>query len=50
LSGRIKLPADRRLDFVEFVKQEVQLRDGKFYIAKVSGVFEANGWAQAHSR
>jgi len=38
----MKPSADRRLDFVEFVKQELQLRDGKFYITKDSGVFEAS--------
>ncbi|MGI0014792.1 MAG: class I SAM-dependent methyltransferase [Nitrososphaera sp.] len=47
LSGRIKLSADRQRDFAKFVKQELQLRGGKFYITKDSGVFESSGPLQA---
>jgi ubiquinone/menaquinone biosynthesis C-methylase UbiE len=43
LSGRLKLAPDRQSDFAQFVNQELKLYDGKFYVTKDSGVFEARG-------
>ncbi|HZU85942.1 MAG TPA: class I SAM-dependent methyltransferase [Anaerolineaceae bacterium] len=41
LSGRITLTAGRQAELVKFVQQALEDNDGKFYITKESGVFEA---------
>jgi ubiquinone/menaquinone biosynthesis C-methylase UbiE len=42
LSGTLKLSPDRKDDFIEFVKGELQQCGGILYITKDSGVFEAS--------
>lgn len=41
LSGRIELPAERRPDLAEFVRQEIQAHGGTLHISKEAGLFEA---------
>ena len=41
LSGRLAFPADRRLDFRNFIARELEANGGKLFISKSSGVFEA---------
>ncbi len=43
LSGRLELSPDRQIDLAEFVSRALQANDGKIYITKDSGVFEARG-------
>jgi len=43
LSGRIVLTPEQKEDLAEFVKREMNASNGKFYITKDSGVFEASG-------
>jgi SAM-dependent methyltransferase len=43
LSRRIELSAEQQLALSAFVEQELKAHQGKFYITKDSGVFEASG-------
>lgn len=43
LSGRLGLPPDRKMDFLHFIEQEMQVNGGKIHISKEAGVFIAAG-------